>query len=133
MKKKIVSLTGVAALLLLATALQSAKPDDVMTKEDGMTVINTTTLGKNVTGYVGTTPLKIYIKKNKVVKIEALKNEETPKYFVKVKKQLLDKWNDKKVNDALKMQVDGVTGATFSSDAVKENVRLGLEYYKKNK
>lgn len=133
MKKKIVSLTGVAVLLLLATALQSAKPDDVMTKEDGMTVINTTTLGKNVTGYVGTTPLKIYIKKNKVVKIEALKNEETPKYFVKVKKQLLDKWNDKKVNDALKMQVDGVTGATFSSDAVKENVRLGLEYYKKNK
>ena len=98
-----------------------------------MTVVNTTTLGKSVIGYVDITPLKIYIKKNKVVKIEALKNQETPKYFAKVKKQLLDKWNDKKVNDALTLQVDGVTGATFSSDAVKENVRLGLEYYKKNK
>jgi electron transport complex protein RnfG len=133
MKKKIIALMGVAMLLMLAVTLQSAKPDDVITKEDGMTVVNTTTLGKSVIGYVDITPLKIYIKKNKVVKIEALKNQETPKYFAKVKKQLLDKWNDKKVNDALTLQVDGVTGATFSSDAVKENVRLGLEYYKKNK
>lgn len=133
MNKKLISMTGVASLLLLAAMFQSAKPDEVMTKEDGMYVVNTTTLGKNVTGYVDNTPLKIYIKKNKVVKIEALKNQETPKYFVKVKKQLLDKWNDKKVNDALTMQVDGVTGATFSSDAVKENVKLGLEYYKKHK
>ena len=133
MKKKIIALMGVAMLLMPAVTLQSAKPDDVITKEDGMTVVNTTTLGKSVIGYVDITPLKIYIKKNKVVKIEALKNQETPKYFAKVKKQLLDKWNDKKVNDALTLQVDGVTGATFSSDAVKENVRLGLEYYKKNK
>jgi electron transport complex protein RnfG len=131
--KKIIALMGGAMLLMLAVTLQSAKPDDVITKEDGMTVVNTTTLGKSVIGYVDITPLKIYIKKNKVVKIEALKNQETPKYFAKVKKQLLDKWNDKKVNDALTLQVDGVTGATFSSDAVKENFRLGLEYYKKNK
>ena len=33
----------------------------------------------------------------------------------------------------LKKEVDGVTGATFSSDAVKENVKLGLEYYKSHK
>ena len=30
-------------------------------------------------------------------------------------------------------EVDGVTGATFSSDAIKENVRRGLEYYWKHK
>ena len=133
MKKKIIALMGVAMLLMLAVTLQSAKPDDVITKEDGMTVVNTTTLGKSVIGYVDITPLKIYIKKNKVVKIEALKNQETPKYFIKVKKQLLDKWNDKKVSEAAKMKVDGVTGATFSSDAVIKNVQLGLEYYQKKK
>lgn len=128
-------LFGGLALIALAVTLQSALPkgDDIMTKEDGMTVVNTTELGKDVVGYVATTPLKIYIKKNKVVKIEALKNQETPKYFVKVKKQLLDKWNDKKVSEAAKMKVDGVTGATFSSDAVIKNVQLGLEYYQKNK
>ena len=37
------------------------------------------------------------------------------------------------VSKAMKAQVDGVTGATLSSDAVKKNVVKGLEYYKKNK
>lgn len=133
MKKNFTIVASMASLLLLATLFQSAKPDNVITKEDGMTVINTTTLGKDVTGYVGTTPVKIFIKGNKIVKVELLKNQETPKYIAKVKRQLLPKWNDMKVNDALKKQVDGVTGATFSSDAIKENVRLGLEYYKKHK
>jgi len=135
MKKKIVTALSCMALIAATATLLSAAPqsDEVMTKENGMYVINTTTLGKNVTGYVSTTPLKIYIKKNKVVKIEALKNQETPKYFIKVKKGLLDKWNGLKVNDAQKLQVDGITGATFSSDAVKQNVMLGLEYYKKHK
>ena len=121
------------ALLLAAVMLQSAKPDEVITKEDGMTVVNTTTLSKDVIGYMDATPLKIYIKKDKIEKVEALKNQETPKYFLRVRKQMLDKWNGMKVNDALKANVDGVTGATMSSDAVKENIRLGLEYYKKHK
>ena len=120
-------------LLLGAVMLQSAKPDEVITKEDGMTVVNTTTLSKDVIGYMDATPLKIYIKKDKIEKVEALKNQETPKYFLRVRKQMLDKWNGMKVNDALKANVDGVTGATMSSDAVKENIRLGLEYYKKHK
>ena len=85
-------MTGSFVLLALSAVLLSAAPkgdDEVMTKEDGMYVVNTTTLGKKVTGYVSTTPLKIYIKKNKVVKVEALKNQETPKYFARVKKQML--------------------------------------------
>ena len=123
------------ALFVMTLALTSATPqkDEVMTKEDGMYVVNTTTLGKDVTGYVGTTPLKVYIKKNKVVKVEALKNQETPKYMAKVKKQLLNKWDNMKGADAQKQKVDAVTGATFTSDAVIQNVQLALEYYKKHK
>ena len=30
-------------------------------------------------------------------------------------------------------QVDGVTGATFTSDAVKENINRAIEYYQKHK
>lgn len=131
MKKFIFSLMMCSALVVL---LMSAKKDDgVITKENGMYVVNTTTLAADVDGYIGATPLKIYIKNNKIEKIEALKNQETPKYFAKVKKQILDKWNGKTVKEALKAQVDGVTGATLSSDAVKENVKRGLEYYQKHK
>lgn len=120
------------SLMVVALTLMSWTADDTMTKENGMTVINTTQLGKDVQGFLGATPLKIYIQKNKVVKIEAMKNQETPKYFLKVKKNLLDKWNGVKVKDAKKMKVDAVTGATYSSKAVIENVQLGLDYYSKH-
>ena len=126
---------GSLELIVLAATLQSAaqKDDEVMTKENGVYVVNTTTLGKDVQGYAGTTPVKVYIKKNKVEKVEFLKNQETPKYFTRVKKALQGKWDGLKVKDAAALKVDGVTGATFSTDAVVKNVQLGLEYYQKNK
>lgn len=105
----------------------------ITTNEDGTTVVNTTSLASDVKGYRGNTPLEIYIKDNKVLKIVALKNQETKTFFSKVKKQLLDSWNGKTVSAAIKLKPDAVTGATFSSKAVKENVKRGLEYYKKNK
>ena len=130
--KKLMMTVSCCSLMVVALTLMSWKADDTMTKENGMTVINTTTLGKDVQGFLGATPLKIYIQKNKVVKIEAMKNQETPKYFLKVKKHLLDKWNGMKVKDAKKIKVDAVTGATYSSKAVIENVQLGLDYYSKH-
>jgi electron transport complex protein RnfG len=132
MKKKILS--GLA-LVVLAAIMQSAAPQDdqVMTKENGTYIVNTTTLGKKVIGYVDATPVKIYIKKNKVEKVEILKNQETPKYNAKVKKALQEKWNGQKVKDAAQLKVDAVTGAPFPSEAIIKNVQLGLEYYQKNK
>ena len=130
--KKLMMTVSCCSLMVVALMPTSWMADDTMTKENGMTVINTTSLGKDVQGYLGATPLKIYIQKNKVVKIEALKNQETPKYFIKVKKNLLNKWNGMKVKDAKKQKVDVVTGATYSSEAVIKNVQLGLDYYSKH-
>ena len=126
---------GPVALVVLAATLQSAaqKDDEVMTKENGGYVVNTTTLGKDIQGYASTTPVKVYIKKNKVEKVEFLKNQETPKYFARVKKAMQTKWDGLKVKDAAALKVDAVTGATLSSDAVIKNVQLGLEYYQKSK
>ena len=65
--------------------------------------------------------------------MEFLKNQETPKYMARVKKALINKWDGQKVKDAAKLKVDGVTGATFSSDAIIKNVQLALEYYQAHK
>lgn len=128
MKKKIVLLLALGALFM------SQKKEDVITKEDGMTVVNTTTLSTDVEGYAGTTPVKIFIdKKNRIERIEALPNMETPKYWARIKKGILDKWNGLTVKEAGKLEVDVVTGATYSSEAVIENVRRGLGYYEKVK
>ena len=116
--------------------MQSATPkgdDEVMTKEGDTYVVNTTTLGKDVIGYQATTPMKVYIKKNKVERIEFLKSMESPKYYAMVKKALMDKWNGLNVKDARTHKVDAVTGATFSSEAVIKNVQLGLDYYQEHK
>ena len=132
MKK--IHILSAAALIIGALTMQSfIAGDDTMTKEDGVFVINTTTLGKDVEGYAGPTPLKVFVKNNKVEKIEFLKTQETPKYYLKVKKALAEKWNGLKVKDATKQQVDVVTGATFSSEAVIKNVQLALDYYQSHK
>lgn len=118
------------AVVVLSSAIAGEGP---ITKKGKQVIVNTTTIASDIKGYIGTTPLKIYISNNKIEKIEALPNEETPKYFFKVKKEMLGKWDGMSVNKAVKAKVDGVTGATYSSDCVRETVKRGLEYYKKNK
>ena len=130
MMKKYYSLVTILFALL---AMSFVAVDDTMTKEDGMFVVNTTTIGKDVEGYTSPTPLKVYIKKDKVEKIEFLKSQETPKYYIKVKKALQEKWNGLKVKDAKAQHVDVVTGATYSSEAVIKNVQLALDYYQSHK
>ena len=122
-------------LVALAAVLMSAGKagDEVITKEDGMSVINTTTIAKDVEGYNGAVPIKIYIKKNKIQKIEVLKNQEGPKYLNMVKKTLLNAWDGLTLKEAKAKQVDAVTGATFTSKALIENVNRGIDYYQKNK
>ena len=122
-------------LLAFALPLMSAgKADDsVMTKSGSVYVVNTTTLGKKVSGYVGATPLKVYIEKNKITRVELLSNQETPMYNAMIKRKMLPLYEGKTVKEIKKSNVDGVTGATFTSNAVKENVRLAVEYYNKNK
>lgn len=118
----------------MGLGLMSLRPaDEVITKENGATVINTTTLAEDIEGYAGPTPLKIYIKANKIEKIEALKNIETPKYWALIKRDLLGKWNGLAVKKAATQQVDVITGATYTSEAVIENVKRGLDYYNKKK
>ena len=124
-----VVMVAVAALVLICFA----PGDGIMTKKNGVYIVNTTTLSQNIIGYNGTTPLKIYIKDDKIQEIEALPNEETPRFFEMVKANLLSKWNGMTVKQAATAKVDAVTGATYSSNAVKENVRLGVEYYQKHK
>ncbi|MBR4129340.1 MAG: FMN-binding protein [Bacteroidaceae bacterium] len=103
--------------------------EPILTKQKDITIINTTSLATDIEGYVAQTPVKVYIQGDKVLRIEALENEETPKYFDMVVKGLLKKWNGKPVKVAEKQKVDVVTGATVSSEAVIENVRRGISYY----
>ena len=121
--------------VLLAVAFVTASAQDVMRKEkDGTYVVNTTTLAADVEGYNGPTPVEVYIKKNKIVKVVPLKSQEGPKYVAaKVKKDMLPKYEQMNVKKGVVPEVDAVTGATFTSKAVQENIRRAVDYYKKHK
>lgn len=124
----------ISMMVALAISLQVAVAQEVMRREkNGNYVINTTTLAPEVKGFRGATPLEITIGKNKIVEVKPLANKETPRYFQLVKKQMLPKYAGQRVSKKQMPEVDAVTGATFSSRAVKENVRRGVAYYLKNK
>ena len=120
--------------VLLAVAFVTASAQDVMRKEkDGTYIVNTTTLAQDVEGYNGPTPVEVYIRKNKIVKVVPLKSQEGPKYVAKVKKDMLPKYEQMNVKKGVVPEVDAVTGATFTSKAVQENIRRAVDYYKKHK
>lgn len=127
--KKIV-LMSMAAVAILTSA--GVVGDAVMIKEGKTTVVNTSTLTNDVRGFRGPTPVKIYIKGNKVQKIEPLANKETPKFFT-VAKKALSQFEGKSVSKVARMQVDAKTGATFSTKALVKNVQEGVRYYKEHK
>ena len=106
---------------------RSAVADTLQRLPDGTSVIRTLQLGKNITGYGGPVPLKIYVKDKKVAKIVAEKNHETPEFFHEASR-LLVAWNGKTIAEAQQMKVDAVSGATFSSKAIIGNVEQGLAF-----
>ena len=121
--------------LLLMAAFVTADAQQVMRKEkDGTYIVNTTTIANDVEGYAGPTPVEVYIKKNKIVKVVPLKTMDGPKYVAKVKNQMLTKYEGMKVDKKKPLaKVDGVTGATFTSDAMREHVNRAIAYYQKHK
>ena len=135
MKRKGIVALGCAVVLAGAVLLLSCTSSDgVLTKKKGVYTVDTTTLSQDVKGFNGPTPVMITIEKDKIVKVEALENSETPGFFKRMTDGgMLDRWDGMTVDEALSAKVDVVAGATYSSNAVAENVRLGLTYYKEHK
>ena len=60
-------LFGTVAVAFMAILISANSNDNIITTENGMTVVNTTELTRDIKGFKGITPVKIFIKKNKVV------------------------------------------------------------------
>ena len=101
--------------------------------DDGVQIISTRQLTKDINGYGGNVPLEIYIKDNRILKVVALENSETPSYFAKVRNSgLLQQWNNLSPEEAIRKEVDGISGATESSVAIIQSVHKVMEYAKEH-
>ncbi len=122
---------ALALLTLASFTLIPTSQDDPHKRvlEDGTVVVNTTKLGGKFCGYRDITPVEVYVKDGVVRKVEVLENYETPAYFEMVTAAgLLDKWNGLTLEKADKLQVDAVSGATFSSESIIGNVKAAITY-----
>ena len=110
---------------------KALKNDTLEVTPDGAFVVNTKPLAKDVQGYGGPVPLKIHIKDGRVAAVEAEPNAESPDFFNRAK-ELLNHWQGKSVDEAMREEVDAVSGATFSSRAIIANMQRGLAYAKQH-
>ena len=125
---------AVAAVLLAASlpgASRSGRPDDTYAAADTLKV-NTTSLASDVEGFNGTTPVEISVVKGKITRIKLLPNQETPSFLqLVIDSGLLKALDGKTVEEASKVKLDAVSGATYSSTAIIENIHRGLDSLKK--
>lgn len=84
---------------------------------------------KRKMGYAGTIEVAVLLDRSgKIAGVLAGKNQETPGFLRRVRnKGFLASWNGKTLKDAAKTKVDAVTGATYSSNAIKAGVQQLLK------
>ena len=105
-----------------------AKIETIVETDNGFT-INTTDIGKKIVGYRGTTPVEITVSGGKIAKIVPLPNDETPEFFGSVRNSdLFESLDGKTLAEAQHTTIDGVTGATYTSNAIIANIRTGIAY-----
>ena len=100
----------------------------IRTSSDGTTVINTTALGAALVGYAGPVPIELHLRDGRIERLEVLPNSETPSFLEAVTDELPARWVGHTAEEAATMEVDVVSGATFTSRALIGNVRLAARY-----
>ena len=86
-----------------------------------------------VKGYNGNTPLLIALDaENRIMNVVLLPNHETPRFAERVVAGgLYDSWNGLTVEEALDKPVDAVSGATYTSNGVKNSLVVRLQAYQR--
>ena len=117
-----------AVLILLSSCSFSGKPRSPYVEVCGDTLkVDTSVPGRDIEGFRGPVPLQVCVVAGKIADIRILDNSETPRYLQKASEGLLPQWKGLTVKKALKLAPDAVSGATWSSRAITDNMRIALE------
>jgi Na+-translocating ferredoxin:NAD+ oxidoreductase RnfG subunit len=97
------------------------------------TVLYSSPYSDAVEGFNGPTPLLIALNaEGRIKNVVLLENQETPIFAHRVVDGgLYEAWNGLTVDEALGKEVDAVTGATYTSNGVKNSLKARLEAYQR--
>ena len=126
--KKILLYIAIATVLLGTFAVSSSCGNRRAVKGADTLKVNTTELAADVLGFNGPTPVEISICKGVITDIKVLPNQETPRFLQTVLESgLLKSLIGKTPEEARNAKLDAVTGATYTSTSLIENIRRGLK------
>ena len=97
------------------------------------TVLFSSPYSDGIKGFNGPTPLLITLDAEGYIKdVVLLPNEETPRFVQHViKGGLFESWNGLTPAEALEADVDAISGATYTSDGVRNSLVARLKVYEK--
>lgn len=129
-----ISLLSCLLLIVAVTICKGNKFGNMLPDSESPTqIIPTRHIAEDIAGYGGIVPLEIYMENNRISKVVALENSETPSYFAKVRNSnLLKQWNTLSPQEAIHKRVDAISGATESSAAIIQSVRKTMEHIKEH-
>ena len=91
----------------------------------------TTPIADDLIGYAGNVPLFLAVSNEDVILgLTLLNNSESPGFLKRLeKKNLFSAWDGKTLEEAEQLNVEAVSGATMSSDAIRGSVKRALAFY----
>ena len=120
--------TAVTTVLLGTFAVSSSCGNRSAAQGADTLKVNTKDIAIDVMGFNGPTPVEISICKGVITDIKVLPNQESPRYLQHVLESgLLKGLIGKTPAEARDMKLDAVSGATYTSNALIENIRRGLK------
>lgn len=88
---------------------------------------------KDIIGFNDVIPMEINMVDGKIESINILDNKETPRFLQKVTDEnLVEKFYGLTPEEAINLDLDAVSGATYSSNAIIKSVKTRMEIYTKN-
>ena len=97
------------------------------------TVLFSSPYSDGVKGFNGPTPLLIALDaEGRIKNVVLLENQETPRFAQHVVEGgLYESWNGLTPDEALDKEVDAVSGATYTSNGVKNSLKARLQAYQR--
>ena len=127
-QKKVLFYITVATVFLGTFAVSSSCGNRRAAQGADTLKVNTKELAADVMGFNGPTPVEISICKGIITDIKVLPNQEGPRYLQRVLESgLLKGLVGKTPAEVRAAKLDAVTGATYTSSALIENIRRGLK------
>lgn len=129
---KILNYLFVVALGFFAVMFGIDRFDNNKTQTAGDTTLYTEEYCSDIIGFNGSIPLEISMKDGKIANINILENEETPRFLQHViDANLIEKFYGLTPKEAIELNIDAVSGATYSSTAIIKTVKTRMAIYDK--